>query len=64
MDVEDPTGAGMQVDLEMTHASADDDEIVIADDLAEDAIEEVEEHTETGATVPPVPPPFTDNTDA
>ena len=54
----------MQVDLEMTHASADDDEIVIADDLAEDAIEEVEEHTETGATVPPVPPPFTDNTDA
>lgn len=64
MDVEDPTGAGMQVDLEMTHASAEDDEIVIADDLAEDAIEDVEEHTETGATVPPIPPPFTDNTDA
>lgn len=51
MDVEDPTGADMKLDLESTHAGADD--IVIADDLAEDATDDTDEHTETGATVPP-----------
>ena len=51
MDVEDPTGADMKVDLETTHTSGD--EIVIADDLAEDAPDDTDEHTETGATVPP-----------
>jgi hypothetical protein len=49
MDVEDPTGADMKVDLEATHAGRED-EVVIADDLAED---DEEEHTDTGATVPP-----------
>ena len=51
MDVEDPTGADMKLDLESTHAGNDD--IVIADDLAEDASDDTDEHTETGATVPP-----------
>lgn len=51
MDVEDPTGADMKLDFESTHAGADD--IVIADDLAEDATDDTDEHTETGATVPP-----------
>ncbi len=51
MDVEDPTGADMKVDLEATHAGRED-EVVIADDLAEDD----EEHTDTGATVPPFRP--------
>ncbi|MBX3262122.1 MAG: tetratricopeptide repeat protein [Labilithrix sp.] len=54
VDVEDPTGADMKLDLETTHVSPeDDDEIVIADDLAEDAVDDGDEHTETGATVPP-----------
>ena len=51
LDVEDPTGTDMKVDLEATHASSDD--IVIADDLAEDAPDDTDEHTETGGTVPP-----------
>ncbi|MBX3209257.1 MAG: tetratricopeptide repeat protein [Labilithrix sp.] len=52
MDVEDPTGADMRVDLETTHVGPEDDEIVIADDLAEDA-DDVDEHTQTGAVAPP-----------
>jgi len=48
LDVEDPTGADMKVDLDANH-----EEIVIADDLAEDAPDDTDEHTETGATVPP-----------
>lgn len=63
MDVEDPTGADMKVDLEMTHAGAIEDEIVIADDLAEivddphdpHASDAEEEHTETGG------PPYRGN---
>lgn len=64
MDAEDPTGAGMNMDqaLESTAAGKkpDEDEIVIADDLAEEDDDshpklglDDEEHTETGATVPP-----------
>ena len=52
MDVEDPTGTDMKVDLETTHTGSVDD-IVIADDLAEDATDDTDEHTETGATLPP-----------
>lgn len=58
-DDEDPTatGAGTKLDLEATHAGLDD-EIVIADDLAEmlDAgpsrASDPDEHTQTSATLP------------
>jgi cellulose synthase operon protein C len=54
VDAEDPTGADMKVDLDAVHTiEDDDDEIVIADDLAEDAPDDVEEHTEAGTSVPP-----------
>lgn len=64
VDVEDPTNAGTNVDLESTHArgKGDDDEIVIADDLAEEVDDEAkddhrgddDEHTDAGGTVPPL----------
>lgn len=61
MDAED-TGAGINLGLapDPAHADGKDDEIVIADDLAEDVDEvkahddEAEEHTDASATVPPV----------
>jgi tetratricopeptide (TPR) repeat protein len=75
VDADDGTGAGVAIDqlLESTLArskrdvpphATEDDEIVIADDLAEDvdddkadsAPDEDEEHTDAGATVPPFRP--------
>jgi tetratricopeptide (TPR) repeat protein len=77
VEAEDGTGAGIAIDqlLESTLArskrsgelaphATEDDEIVIADDLAEDidddkadsATDEDEEHTDAGATVPPFRP--------
>jgi tetratricopeptide (TPR) repeat protein len=74
IEADDPTGTGIKVDqeLEATNARskrddthADDDEIVIADDLAEEVEDDAhakaehdhpnddEEHTDAGATVPP-----------
>lgn len=64
MSVEDPTGAIVGTDLETMHAGTDDDEIVIADDLAEEAVDGVEEPADAGALAPPAPPALTDNTDA
>lgn len=46
LDADEPIGSDLKLE-------DDDDEIVIADDLAEDAGDELEEHTDTGATVPP-----------
>ncbi len=46
LDIEDPTGTDLKVDLEATQGG--NDEIVIADDLAEDASDDTDEHTETG----------------
>ena len=54
-----PTGAGTKLDLETTHARPqDEDEIVIADDLAEIVDDhkgraDEEEQTDAGATIPP-----------
>jgi hypothetical protein len=67
VDADDPTGAGTDMDraLESTHAggakTTEDEDIVIADDLAEDdeskprlpAADDAEEHTDVGQTVPP-----------
>jgi hypothetical protein len=59
--VDEPTGQGTKLDLESTHARPhDEDEIVIADDLAE-IVEDghrthddaEEENTDAGATIPP-----------
>ena len=62
VDMEDPTGVGVEQALESTHAGAKDDDIVIADDLAEEIHDDAhdgkthhdddEEHTDAGA------PPF------
>ena len=74
VDAEEHTGVGMQIEhaLESTLARgkrpgehhAEDDEIVIADDLAEDieddksqpSLDDDEEHTDAGAPVPPFRP--------
>ncbi|MBX3232423.1 MAG: hypothetical protein KIT84_22625 [Labilithrix sp.] len=47
-DFEDPTGAGMHLDLESTHPGSEDG-IIIADDLAES----MDDETGTSPTVPP-----------
>jgi tetratricopeptide (TPR) repeat protein len=53
MAAEDPTGAELMKDVEAI-TDADDDGIVIADDLAEDASDDFDEHTQAGVAIPPI----------
>jgi tetratricopeptide (TPR) repeat protein len=56
LDVEDPTGADMKLDLESTHSGGHEG-IVIAEDLADSLDDhhaaDVDDQTDTGTTVPP-----------
>ncbi|HVH44640.1 MAG TPA: hypothetical protein VM925_19935, partial [Labilithrix sp.] len=54
IEVDDATGADVKLDLATTELAAEpEDDVVIADDLAEDALDDGDEHTDTGAIVPP-----------